>query len=217
MINSMNRKNNLITPEKAAFYFPFLISSGIAILLIIFLTLPQYIKSNKVNLELNELIKKKNNLDNLKSQYKIINQKFSELNLKKSRIIELISGSSNLDTLIAQFGEIGKKNNIEFISIVPKKVINFVDNSSEQNISKNNQQNKLNIDPLLVEGTKKYLIESNFKTDFVNLLSFLRELEFQDNIILIDDINVKFNDQNSDPNQGSILQIKLMMIIYGKL
>ena len=217
MINSMNRKNNLLTPEKAATYLPVFISSGIAILLIIIFVIPQYIKSTKVNLELNELIKKKNDLDNLRLQYQIINQKFSKLDLKRSRIIELISGTSSLDTLIAKLGEIGKKNNIEFISIVPKNIISFVDNISEQNISKNNQKDKLNIDPLLVEGTKKYLIESNFKTEFVNLLSFLRELEFQDNIILIDDINVKSNDQNSDPIQGSILQIKLMMTIYGKL
>lgn len=217
MTNSMNRKNNLLTPEKAAYYLPVFISSGIAILLIIFLVFPQYIKSNKVNLELNELIKKKNDLENLKSQYKLINQKFSKLNKKRSRIIELISGTSNLDTLIAQLGEIAKKNNIEFISIVPKNIISFIDDSSEENISKNNQENEVEIDPLLVEGTKKYLIESQFKTDFVHLLSFLRELEFQDNIILIDDINVKLDDQKSEPSQGSILKIKLMMTIYGQL
>ena len=216
MTNSMNRKNNLLTPEKAAYYLPVFISSGIAILLIIFLVFPQYIKSNKVNLELNELIKKKNDLENLKSQYKLINQKFSKLNKKRSRIIELISGTSNLDTLIAQIGEIAKKNNIEYISIVPKNLINFID-SSEENISENNQDNEVEIDPLLVEGTKKYLIESQFKTDFVHLLSFLRELEFQDNIILIDDINVKLDDQKSEPSQGSILKIKLMMTIYGQL
>ena len=218
MISSKNRKNNLITPEKAASFLPVFISSGVAILLIIFLVFPQYIKSTKVNLELNELIKKKNNLNNLKSQYKIINQKFTKLNIKRSRIIELISGTSNLETLIAQLGEIGLKNNIEFVSIIPKKVISFVDNSSEENkINNNNKQKNLTIDPLLVEGTKKYLIESNFKTDFINLLSFLRELEFQDNIILIDDINVKFNDQKNNSNQGSILNIKLMMTIYGQL
>ena len=217
MTNSMNRKNNLLTPEKAAYYLPVFISSGIAILLIIFLVFPQYIKSNKVNLELNELIKKKNDLENLKSQYKLINQKFSKLNKKRSKIIELISGTSNLDTLIAQLGEIAKKNNIEFISIVPKNIISFIDDSSEENISKNNQENEVEIDPLLVEGTKKYLIESQFKTDFVQLLSFLRELEFQDNIILIDDINVKLDDQKSEPSQGSILKIKLMMTIYGQL
>ena len=217
MINSMNKKNNLITPEKAAYYIPVFISSAISILLIILLVFPQYIKSNKINLELNELIKKKNNLDDLKSQYKKINQKFSNLKKKKSKIIELISGTSNLDTLIAKLGEIGKKNNIEFVSIVPKEVISFTEKISEQNMSNNNEENKLEIDPLLVEGTKKFLIESNFKTNFVNLLSFLRELEFQDNIILIDDINVKNRDQKIDPNYGSNLQIKLIMTIYGEI
>ena len=196
---------------------PVFISSAISILLIILLVFPQYIKSNKINLELNELIKKKNNLDDLKSQYKKINQKFSNLKKKKSKIIELISGTSNLDTLIAKLGEIGKKNNIEFVSIVPKEVISFTEKISEQNMSNNNEENKLEIDPLLVEGTKKFLIESNFKTNFVNLLSFLRELEFQDNIILIDDINVKNRDQKIDPNYGSNLQIKLIMTIYGEI
>ena len=70
MFNSINKSKNFITPEKAASFIPILISSGISLLLIIFFVLPQYIKSNKVNLELNGLIQKKNDLDNLKSKYK---------------------------------------------------------------------------------------------------------------------------------------------------
>ena len=58
MNNSMERKNNLKSPESISL-IPIVISSGIAILLIIFYLIPQYIKSNKVNLELNDLIKKK--------------------------------------------------------------------------------------------------------------------------------------------------------------
>ena len=213
MINSINRKDKLITPEKAASFIPVFISSGIAILLIIFFVIPQYIKSNKVNLELNELIKKKNDLENIRSQYKTINQEFKILSNKKSKIIELISGKSNLDTLTAQFGVIGQKNNIEFVSIIPKNIRSYTDNGAAQNT----EENKSIIDPLLVEGTKKYLIEFNFKTTFVNLLSFLRELEFQENIILIDDIYVKSNNEKIDSNKGSTLRIKLLMTIYGKL
>ena len=59
MTNSMKKKNNLITPEKAAYYLPVFISSAIAILIIIFYIFPQYIKTTKVNLELIELIKKR--------------------------------------------------------------------------------------------------------------------------------------------------------------
>ena len=112
MINSMERKNNLRSPENVITLIPFVISSFIAILLIIFYVIPQYINSNKVNLELNALIKKKNGLDDLKNQYKIINQKFDKLNNEKEIITEIISGTSNLDTLLAKLGELGEKNNI---------------------------------------------------------------------------------------------------------
>ena len=83
------------------------------------------------------------------------------------------------------------KNNIEFVSIEPKKMIAFVDNKESGNIKKNDNLSNIVIDPLLVEGTKKFLIDVSFKTDFVSLLSFLRELEFQENLILLDDINLK--------------------------
>ena len=132
MTNSMDRKNNLKSPESIITLIPIVISSVIAIFLIIFYLLPQYAKSNKVNLELNALINKKNDLDDLKSQYKIINQKFDKLNNEKAILIETISGTSNLDTLLSKLGELGEKNSIEFASIIPKKVINFVDNSSAE-------------------------------------------------------------------------------------
>ena len=221
MNNSIKRKNNLITPENAASLIPVFISSGIAILIIIFFVLPQYVKSNKVNLELNGLIKKKNDLDNLKSQYKIINQKFSKLNNEKSKIIEIISGTSNLDTLLAKLGEIGKKNNIEFVSIVPKKIIQFTEKNPADDSNKNIKKNNLINDPLLVEGTKKYLIDVTLKTNFINLLSFLRELEFQENVILIDDMNLKLAVQNSNnlniDNSQGLLEVKLKVATYGKL
>ena len=171
MVNSINKRKEFITPEKAASFIPIFISSGISILLIIFFVLPQYIKSNKVNLELNELIKKKNDLDNLKSKYKKTNQKFEKLIKEKQKIIELISGTSNLDTLLAKFGDIGKKNKIEFLSIVPKKIVGFIPVNSSTNANNNNQNSNITIDPLLVEGTKKYIIDFTFKADFLNLLN----------------------------------------------
>ena len=221
MINLMEIKNNLKTPENIISLIPILISSGIAIILIIFYVIPQYVNSTKVNLELNELIKKKDKLNDLKAQYKIIKQKFDKLNTEKAIIIETISGTSNLDTLLAKLGELGKKNSIEFDSIIPKKVINFVVNDSSKNKKKKGNLPNLNIDPLLVEGIKKYLIDFSFETNFINLISFLRELEFQENIILVDDIDLKLVNQNSNngniDNSAGMLNVKIRMIFYGKI
>ena len=66
MFNLKINIKNLITPEKAASFIPVFISSGISILLIIFFVIPQYFKSAEVKTELNSLIKKKNELKNLK-------------------------------------------------------------------------------------------------------------------------------------------------------
>ena len=218
MTNSNNRKKNLITPEKAAWFIPVFISSCISILLIMFFVIPKYVKSNLVNLELIGLVKKKNELANLKSQYKIINQKFDKLNQDKLKIVELISGKSNLDTLLAKLGEIAKENNVEFISISPRKVINASNNSSEIKQKTNKKEVNLNIDPLLVEGTKKYLIDFTFNAKFVDLLSFIRELEFLENIILIDNMNLKLISESSNSNAPQeMLQISLGMTFYGKI
>ena len=215
-----NERKNLITPEKAASFIPVFISSGISILLIVFFVIPEYFKSNEVNYELNGLIKKKNELDNLKSQYKIINSKFDKLNNEKSKIIELITGRSNLDTLLAELGKLGRKNNIEFLSITPQKLVIADENSSEKLLNTNSNQTDLENDPLLVEGIKKYLIDFTFTTEFVNLLSFLRDLEFQDNVVLLNDINLSLNNQDNDDGEinklNKILEVNLRIIFYGK-
>ena len=215
-----NERKNLITPEKAASFIPVFISSGISILLIVFFVIPEYFKSNEVNYELNGLIKKKNELDNLKSQYKIINSKFDKLNKEKSEIIELITGRSNLDTLLAELGKLGRKNNIEFLSITPQKVLIADENSKEKQLNSNSNQTDLENDPLLVEGIKKYLIDFTFTTEFVNLLSFLRDLEFQDNVVLLNDINLSLNNQDNDDGEinklNKMLEVNLRIIFYGK-
>ena len=221
MIKSNNKRKNLITPEKAATFIPVFISSGISILLITFFVIPKYFESVKVNSELNGLIQKKNGLNNLKSQYKIINRKFDKLKKEKSKIIELITGTSNLDTLLAQLGKMSRKNNIQFFSIVPKEVFIASENSNDKDL-----ENKYNLpdfenDPLLVEGIKKYLIDLTFTTDFVNFLSFLRDLEYQDNAILLDSINISLNSQGNNNGEvdesRNMLEIDMSITFYGKI
>ncbi len=218
MIESIKKSSKILTPEKAASFLPIIISSFIALLIVVFFVVPESIKSNKVNLELNEFIRKKNELENLKLKYKKNNQKFDKLKNEKFRIIELISGTSNLETLLANVGIIGKRNDIEFLSIIPKSQIissDIVPINQNTNLNKNES---IVIDPLLVEGTKKYLIDFSFKTDFINLISFLRELEFQENIILIQDIDVNVIDnKNNNINNNRNLDVILSMTFYGKI
>ena len=189
-------------------------------MIVSFFVIPKYIKSTKVNFELNDLIKKKNDLDNLKSQYKIINKKFEKLNLEKTKIIELVTGKTNLDTLLDKLGEIASRNNIEYLSIAPVKLINYEENTKGNKNDQTIKNDKIITDPLLVEGSKKYLIDLTFKAEFINLLSFLRELEFLESVILINDINLKLLSQNSNNgeknNLNEKIEVKLSTTFYGR-
>ena len=215
----MKTRKNLITPEKSASFLPVFISAGISILIIIFFVIPKYIRSTKVNLELNGLIKKKNDLDNLKSQYKIINQKFEKLSQEKTKILDLVTGKTNLETLLDKLGEIASRNNVEFVSIVPVNIMNYVEKTKENNKSQTSKNDLKITDPLLVLGSKKYLIDLTFKTDYINLLSFLRELEFLENVILINDINLILLSQNNTDeinNPMEKIEVKISTTFYGR-
>ena len=215
----MNTRKNIITPEKAASFVPIFISAGISILIIIFFVIPKYVRSTKVNLELNGFIKKKNDLDNLKSQYKIINQKFEKLSQEKTKMIELVTGKTNLDTLLDKLGDIAIRNNVEFVSIVPINLMNYEEKTKENNKSQTIENDLKITDPLLVVGSKKYLIDLTFKTDYINLLSFLRELEFLESVILINDINLNLlstnnnNDEINNPIEK--IEVKISTTFYG--
>ena len=216
MTNSNFKTNNFITPEKAAILLPTIISSFISFIIISAFAIPKYVSSNKVNNELKEFRRKESELPELKLQSKIISEKLKKLNIEKRRIIKLISGTKNLDTFITRLGFIGNKNNINFKNILPISSTKFVGSGNSE------IQNELNInpDPLLVEGVKKYIIDVKFSSDFSSLLSFFRELELQENIILFSDINVltlKAENENTKFKNPPKLEVSLKMIVYGKI
>ena len=224
MTDSNFQKKRFITPERAAIILPTLIASFFVFIIISAFVIPKYVKSNKVNSEYKEFLRKKAELPQLKLQYKIINEKLKQLSAKKAKIINLVSGESDLETFLERLGDIGFKNKIKILSINPEKITNYIPLKSEFNEPTNttiNATNKdENFDPLLSEGIKKYTVDLEFESDFKNLLYFLRELEFQESVILFRDM--KLNLKN-DPNKNelnykneNIINVSMKIIVYGK-
>lgn len=215
MANFPIKKNNFITPEKAAIFLPMIISSIIALIFIVVFSIPKFVESNKVNKELNQFKIKVKELPNLKIQSQIISEKLEKLNAKKLKIIKLISGTTNLETFISRLGLIAENNNIEFKSIKPISSVKFVKNEN----SAIQDELNINFDQFLVEGVKKYSIDLDLNANYKDLLSFLKELESQENIILFEDIDLNSN-RNSDNNETTDdikdLKVKLKISVYGK-
>ena len=215
MTNSDLKRKNIITPEKAAVILPTVISSFAAFIVLSSFAIPKYVSSNKINNEFKEFQRKVNELPDLNLQAILISRNLEKLNNEKSRIINLVSGRTNLDTFIKRLGLIGERNNISFQSLTPISSLKFVGSQNSE------LQNELNInpDPLLVEGVKKYSIDVKFNAQYADLLSFFRELEFQENIILFRDVSIelqKDNNETSEVKSDSLL-VSLKMHIYGKI
>ena len=215
MTSSTPNQNRVITPERAAVILPTIISSFIVFIIISIFVIPKYVKSNKVKSELKEFIRKKEELPELKLQYKILNEKLKKLNDRKEKIIYLVTGKSNLETLLERIEYIGKKNKIEILSISPKSITNFVPLKNEAE-----EINSIVIDPLLAEGVKKYIFQLDFESNFKDLLSFFREMEFQESVFLFRDLKLKLKDNeeniSSAYSKEYLLEVSLEIIVYGK-
>ena len=91
---------------------------------------------------------------------------------------------------------------------------------NNQNNANVSQNSNVGSDNLLVEGLKKNIVEVSFVSSFKNLLSFLNEVEFQENVILIRDINLDPVEIGVSTNKNEdevLLNGSLQMIIYGKI
>ena len=216
MVNFSSKRNSFITPERASFLLPSIISSIIALILLSTFSIPKYISSNNVKKELEEFKIKANELPNLRKQSQVISEKLEKLNFQKSKIIKLISGTTNLETFISRLGYIGKKNNIEFNSIKPISSVKFVKNEN----SKIQDELNINYDEFLVEGVKKYTLDLNLNAGYLNLLSFFKDLELQENIILFEDFTLEKIDNIEEINsKGEVkdLEVSLKIVVYGKI
>ena len=215
MTTSNLNQNRVITPERAAVILPTIISSFFVFIIISVFVIPRYVKSNKVKSEFKEFLRKKDELPKLKLQYKIISEKLKKLNDRKEKIIYLVTGKTNLETLLERIEYIGNKNNIEILSLSPKSITSYVPLKNDAE-----ETSPLIIDPLLAEGVKKYTFKLDFESNFNDTLSFLRELEFQESVILFRDM--KLNLKN-DPNKNelnykneNIINVSMKIIVYGK-
>ena len=221
MTNSNLKRKNLISPESASIFLPVIISALFSVVIISVFVIPQYIKSNKTFFELKEFIRKKDELQKLKGEYILINQKLKRLSEEKIQIIELISGKTNLETFLSRLGSIGERNNIKFLSIIPNSYVKYIPPVETVDDDLLTDLN-VKIDPFLVDGVKKYEIDVEFLSSFQDLLLFLNDIEFQENIILLSDINIQQNDneqQNEEviSNNIDLLKTSIKMSIYGKV
>ncbi|WP_269607710.1 hypothetical protein [Prochlorococcus marinus] len=205
----INSRNRLLTPERAAFYIPVFSGILLAFFLLVGLLLPTALSMNETYFELREYQRKKSDLNKLKSQFQIINSKYTKLKTQNNNLITLLAGNNNLETLLAEINYLCSINLIDIVKLKPSSIERF--KPSEELSDADN----VNGDPLLSKGLEKYTAEIILSAPYTNLLEFIRDLELIENIIITKNFIFE-SDQNDINSTSNSLQLKFLIYAYGR-
>ncbi len=177
-----------------------LIISGFVLSLIIYIALNIPLSKSNDNLkeEIKEFQLKKDNISKIKSNYKTIKFKTSNLKSDRQFLINLIAGTKNLDTFMAVLNKNAIKNRIEIIEFEPQNVssyknINLEDEGNLNSyLTQESSQNKTDNDKfLIIPEIEKHQIQISLVGNYNEILNFIRDIELLENIVLIGDFEIK--------------------------
>ena len=221
--NSNQKKGNIISPENAVFIVPVLIGLSISFFIGLFLFRPLLARSNKYLELVKSYENKKTNLLSKAEQLRFINSNLKKYQDQKSFLIQLIGGTRDLKTLLAIINKVANDNNIVFIEIDPLKIKrNMPNNQTEDNLIPSEIDNEfitgeISNDPLIIEEVEQHNAVISINGYFNQIISFLRDLEAYENIIISNGIDLKVSQHDNQSNNSTKLNFKTFISAYGLL
>tara|TARA_B100000886_G_C20426200_1_gene494148 strand:+ start:4322 stop:4981 length:660 start_codon:yes stop_codon:yes gene_type:complete len=212
-----NLQNNIkkITPERAIFSIPILVSILITIMLLFLVKKPifqePFEKRNNIKI-MNNKIKK---IPEIKLNLKKITEQLNIVKQKQDNLLSITIGTKSFNTFLYKLGEIAQKNNLEITKFKPKDNVKILreNNAPTTNIP-NPTDNKINNeeDPILVKNAVKQFIDIEISGNYLDVINFVKESENLENLVIFKDFN--FNSKKVKKTTESHLKINL--IVYGK-
>ena len=183
------------------------------------LNIPLSRHQKKLQEEVNSYQIKKNNIPEIKSKFKDIKYEAETLKEDRKFLINLTAGTKNLDTFMAVLNKKANRNFVKIIKFEPQNIEKFTEkptlknNSLDQNsqpptINQNNSIPPLtakkssipinensgiefNKNPLLIiPDIEKHDIKISLEGNYTQILSFIRDVELLENIVLIGDFEI---------------------------
>ena len=228
-----------IDSEKAILLFS--IISGLLLSTIIFcaVNIPLSRKNKNLQEDIKSFTLKKTNIPEAKLQFKKVKLEANDLNEKRKFLIKLIAGTKNLDTFLAVLNENALKNEVRVVEFVPQKIINFKNsdnvnndnslttnnaftsnrgpsptNNNEPILNKTNNVDSNEKELLIIPELEKHEIEIALEGNYIEILSFIRDIELLENIVLTGDFKIK-RLEDFTKTDSSKIEYKAAMSAFG--
>ena len=159
----------------------------------------------------------------LQQQEAALKRKQAERDQQLDRLLELVAGTSQLQTFMAELNDMARRYKVEIITTRPGEVERFEAPTQVQiqdqiahplPVVKSSRGGG---DPLLNRGLEKRSAELKIKGPFKQVLAFLRSLESLEVFVVVSEMNIQRKTQQNERDVDlPEVQMDLMLSAYGR-
>ena len=211
-----------LTPERAVLVVPVLAGLGLSMALVSVGVTPLTIRVREQSNVVAQLTNKAEFVPVLRQQLDVWQQKKAERLRQLDRLLELVAGTSELQTFLAGLNDLGRTHNVDITTTKPGAIERFKtetldqpEDASPSVVAGDTQES--DIDPLLNRGLEKRSASLTVKGSFQQVLKFLQSLEYLEVFVVVSDMNIQGQRQRAEEgvDQPEVV-MDLTLSAYGR-
>jgi len=205
-----------LTPERAVLAVPILAGVGLAVVLVSLVITPLTVHLRNKQETVNILQGKSDALPQLIQSLAQRSQDQSYVIAQKQRLLDLIAGTTELETFLAELNDLALQHRVTLSSTAPGEVElpppQVVDDATGAPPAEGVDA-PASSDPLLIQGLEKRTATLNVEGSFVQVLAFLQSLEQLEVFVITNDLAL-VSARGASENE-MLVRLSLKLIAYG--
>ena len=214
-----------LTPERAVLVMPILAGVGVSITLLSVVITPLTIRVRQQSEVVEQLTSKAEFVPVLRQQLAALKREQEARDRQLDRLLDLVAGTSELQTLLAELNDMGRLHNVAINSTKPGEVKRFQPPSPVQARRQlappaaggRDSRAVVSRDPLLNRSLEKRSAALTVTGSFQQVLAFLQSLERLEVFVVISEMNVQRQSQQSQDDVDRFeVTMDLKLSSYGR-
>ena len=203
-----------LTPERAVVVVPILAGLALAATLAVAVITPQLVQLRERRSVVDVMEQKSEALPGLVQTLAQRRVEQAKLMAQQQRLLALIAGTAELETLLAQLNDLANKHQVLVSSTVPGEVERAPQPVPSSGAPSAGKKKIGGGDPLLMQGLEKRSARIQVQGAFVQVLAFLRSLESLEVFVITDDLSVLAS-RSSSEDEATTVRLGLKLLAYG--
>ena len=203
-----------LTPERAVVVVPILAGLALAAALATAVITPQMVQLRERRSVVDVMEQKSDDLPGLAQTLAQRRLEQAEVMAQQRRLLALIAGTAELDTLLAQLNDLANQHQVVVTSTEPGAVERAPVPVAPTDAPAAGAEDLAVADPLLQQGLEKRSARIQVEGPFVQVLAFLRSLESLEVFVVTDDLSVVAAPSSED--EAMRVRLGLTLLAYGE-